>query len=138
MKNLVKLMIKNIILDTNVILRYLLNDHEDLSTKACEIFDNIKTGQLRAYITRYIFAELIFVLIKFYQVPKDIVVEHMSDLLKIKNIVIDEKETVINSMDLYLANNISIVDAMLIADSRNLNYQLISFDNKLNNVNSST
>jgi len=52
-------------LDTNVILRYLLQDCEQFITQSKEYIENNKT-----YIRNEVFAEVVYVLNKTYQVPR--------------------------------------------------------------------
>ncbi len=52
-------------LDTNIILRYLLQDSEEHKTKSKEYIENHAT-----YIKNEVFAEVVYVLNKTYKVPK--------------------------------------------------------------------
>lgn len=54
-----------IIVDTNVILRYLLQDNEELSSKAIEIIDNNEI-----FIPTEVIVEVSYVLKKVYKVEK--------------------------------------------------------------------
>lgn len=57
-----------IIIDTNIILRYLLKDSEKLSEKAIEIIDNNKI-----YIPTEVIVEASYVLKKIYNVKKGLI-----------------------------------------------------------------
>ena len=54
-----------IVVDTNVILRYLLQDNEELSSKAIEIIDNNEI-----FIPTEVIVEVSYVLKKVYKVEK--------------------------------------------------------------------
>lgn len=134
MKNSMTKVNKNVLLDTNIILRYLLDDHPNLSVEASKIFDKIKTGLLKAHVAKYVIIEIVFVLSKIYLIPRKEIVETISDLLKLKYIFVDNREIIYKALDIYDINNISIVDAMLACDARNLNFDLLTFDKKLSAI----
>ncbi|MEN9898151.1 MAG: hypothetical protein RLZZ66_1800 [Pseudomonadota bacterium] len=56
-------MINTTVIDTNVILRYLLNDHEAHFEVAKTFMLEVKAGNLFAYIPDSVLAECIFVLL---------------------------------------------------------------------------
>ena len=70
-----------IIVDTNVILRYLLQDNEELSSKAIEIIDNNEI-----FIPTEVIFEVSYVLKKVYNVEKDKIFETIKLLLDMENI----------------------------------------------------
>ena len=64
------------IIDANIILRYLLNDHEELSTKAEEILENN-----RIILLLPVACKVVFVLQKVYQVERDKIREVLQRLI---------------------------------------------------------
>ncbi len=63
-------------LDTNVILRYLLEDSEKFKEKSKEYIE-----QNSVYIKNEVLAEVVYVLNKTYKVPKDSIKTILQDLL---------------------------------------------------------
>ncbi|MDD2722991.1 MAG: PIN domain-containing protein [Methylovulum sp.] len=62
---------KNItVLDTNVILRYLLNDHPQHFLRAQAFMADVISGKITVYIPDSVLAECVYVLLKVYKVPK--------------------------------------------------------------------
>lgn len=62
---------KNItVLDTNVILRYLLNDPPQHFQLAQAIMTDVINGKTTVYIPDSVLAECVYVLLKVYKVPK--------------------------------------------------------------------
>ncbi|MBI2843571.1 MAG: hypothetical protein HYX78_09235 [Armatimonadetes bacterium] len=53
-------------IDANIILRYLIPDHEELFAKAEPILDNVADGILTVLLDPVILAEVVFVLSKHY------------------------------------------------------------------------
>gem|GEM_PF-1848901 len=70
--------------------------------------------------------QVIFVLKSFYRVPKEQIVDGMKNILKFRGIHIKEKKVVLRTLELWLNNNVEIVDCYLIAclegDTQNLLY----------------
>ena len=58
---------KNIlVIDANVILRYLLNDHPEHFEKASAIFEAVKEGQTLVYLPEGVLVECVYVLLCLY------------------------------------------------------------------------
>ena len=119
------------VVDANVILRYLLGDVEELYKKAEEIFSQVIAGRRTIFIPQVVIAEVVYVLMKLYKVPKEKVVLSIEFFLNLKNCKIQDKKAVKEALKIFSANNISFVDALLCAYARANNYQLTTFDAKL-------
>lgn len=115
-----------IVIDTNIILRYLLEDNEELSKKAIEIIDN---NQI--FIPTEVIVEASYVLKKVYQVEKDKIYKVIQLLLEMENVNFENKETIELAFKTYAEKNLDIVDCMLYAYAKNEKYEVKTFDNKL-------
>jgi len=63
--------------DTNIIVRYLIKDDQNLFAKAKTFFDKVKKGVERIVILESVIAECVYVLTKIYKVPKGKVAESL-------------------------------------------------------------
>lgn len=115
-----------IIVDTNIILRYLLNDNVELNTKATEIIDNNDV-----YIPTEVIIEASYVLKKVYNVEKEKIYEAIEELLKLDNIHFQNDDTIKLAFKTYSEENFDIVDCMLFAYNKNENYDIKTLDKKL-------
>lgn len=124
---------KKYIADTNFILRYLLADHEEHYKQAKVIFEEVRNGKCQISIEQGVFAEVIFVLSSFYEVPREKIVEILKSLLSYKGI---RAETKIYSaaLDVYLEHNIHIVDSILAVQILYSGDELLTFDKKLHDI----
>ena len=114
-----------ILIDANVLLRYLLNDVEEMAKKSAEI---INAG---AFTLPEVIAEVIYVLKSVYKVSRE---EISEAILKILNeIEVEHKNIVIESVKIFSETNLDFVDCILIAYNRIENVKIFSFDKKLNN-----
>lgn len=124
---------KKYIADTNFILRYLLADNKEYYKKTKIIFEQARIGKCQIEITQSIFAEVIFVLSSFYEVPRIEIVRILKSLLSYKGIKVDS-DIYSYALDIYLENNIHIVDSILAVKTLLSDGELLTFDKKLQNV----
>lgn len=114
-----------ILIDANVILRYLLNDVEDMAKKSEEI---IKFG---AWTLPEVIAEVIYVLSSVYKINREEIATAILEILK--EIDIEHKNTIIEAIKIFSETNLDFVDCILIAYKNIENAEVFSFDKKLNN-----
>jgi predicted nucleic-acid-binding protein len=119
-----------IILDANVIIRYLLQDNEELYRKAEEIFNKILTGEIKAFIPTFIFAEVVYVLQKVYQVDRMTISEVLLEILKVKHVKTENKEILQKALEIFGSSSLDFADCLLCAYSTT--FKVLSFDKKLN------
>lgn len=112
-----------VLIDANVILRFLLQDQEESAQKAKEI---IISG---AYTLPEVIAEVICVLSGVYHVEKKDINTSLQDLLD--DIDIPDKDIIRYAIKLYCEKNLDFVDCVLIAHNRINGVDIFSFDKKL-------
>lgn len=126
---------KKYIADTNFILRYLLADNKEYYKKTKIIFEQARIGKCQIEIIQSVFAEVIFVLSSFYEVPKIEIVRILKSLLSYKGVKV-ESDIYSAALDIYLEDNIHIVDSILAIKTLLSGDELLTFDKKLQNVTS--
>lgn len=118
-------------LDTNVLLRFLIRDHEGMFARARALFFAAEQGEVRLFIHPLIVAELVWTLESFYGYGKPEIVQVLSALIEADGIQAYEKETVRNALLLYREKNVDYVDAYLSAHAKeNGPATIYSFDKK--------
>lgn len=127
-------MTKNYIIDTNVIIRYLIKDDAKLFEEANHIFEQIKKGAIRVFLEQTVFTEVVFVLSSFYEVPRDIIADTLNNMLKYKGFVTHEIPIFIDSLSFFKTTNLHIVDCVLCAKTQLYKLELITFDKKLKSI----
>ncbi len=114
------------LLDTNVLIRFLIADKSPKYRKLYSFFKALEQGKKRVELKLIILFQSVFVLKSFYKVPKEHIAEGMMDIIKYKGIIIKEKTIVQRTLELWRDNNIEIVDCYLVAcsegDTQNLLY----------------
>ena len=122
-----KLPEKVYLIDTNVILRYLLGDHAELSPKAEAFMMDVSEGAKPAEILDVVIVECIYVMEKYYQIPKAEIVDKLSKILSFAGIVNPDRPEILNALLKYENSNIDIVDCILAAKSSPAKV-VVSFD----------
>lgn len=114
------------IVDTNIILRYLLNDNEEMNKVATEIIENNEI-----FIPTEVIVEASYVLNKVYNVEKNDILNVVQQLLNMEGIVFQNKETIELAFKTYSKKNLDIVDCILFAYYKNEHLEVKTFDKKL-------
>ena len=118
-----------VIVDANIVLRYLLKDEEKSFKIANNFFEDVFSGRKVAYLLQVVIAEIIYVLKGVYKVDKKEISDVLIQLLNRKNVKTENKDVVINALKLYKERNLDFVDC-LICSYRN-NFEIFTFDKKL-------
>ncbi len=122
-----KLPRKVYLIDTNVILRYLLGDHPQFSHKAEAFMLDVSKGAKKAAILDVVIVECIHVMEKYYEIPKTEIVEKLSGILNFSGIVNPDRSEILEALLKYKNFHIDIVDCLLAACS-SPEKVVISFD----------
>ncbi|HHX60521.1 MAG TPA: type II toxin-antitoxin system VapC family toxin [Epulopiscium sp.] len=118
-----------IIVDANVILRYLLQDIEELFGKAVKVIEDEDI-----YIPNEVMAEVVYVLEKVYKVDREDIEKTLMSLISYTNIKVDNKDLIKTALQLFSVRRLDFVDTLLFAYNKVEDYEVITFDRKLNKV----
>ncbi|MBF0464696.1 MAG: PIN domain-containing protein [Nitrospirae bacterium] len=121
--------------DTNTIVRYILKDVSDLYAKAEELFEKVRIGEENIIVLESVLTECVYVLVKFYKVPRKDVSFVLQGFLSYRGVKNADRDELIESLRMYSVSNLDIVDCILCAKSRCYKMTLFSFDNDLKNCN---
>jgi len=119
------------LIDTNVIIRFLVGDHPKHLEIVTEIFRKIESGEYEVEILESVIMEVLFVLVKFYKLPKSEVIEDLKKIIAFRGVVGD-KVLLIETLNIVDNKNIDFVDALICAKSKLQGYGKLSFDKDVN------
>jgi predicted nucleic acid-binding protein len=119
------------LVDANWILRYLLRDDEALFLRASTLLEKVKTGDEKVIIPESVLAECTYILMKAYKVDRSTIAEKLRDLFDYKGVVNPDRKDLVDALLLFGHTNLSIVDCILCAKSKNQNLSLFTFDRNL-------
>ena len=117
------------IVDANIILRYFLDDDEELSPKAAEIIE-----QNNLTIPNEVFAEIVYVLEKVYKIERKEISNTLIEFLYYENVNSYDLELIKTALDLYARRSLDFVDTILYSYKEVKNYEIFTFDKKLSNL----
>jgi predicted nucleic-acid-binding protein len=129
---------KPTVLDTNVILRYLLKDNAQLYEQALTLISPVKNGTAKAHILEGVLVECVYVLLKVYAVSRPEIVSALTGLLNYPRIVNSDKERQKQSLILFRDCNVDIVDALIHVTATENDWDIASFDRDLRKLDRQT
>jgi predicted nucleic acid-binding protein len=123
-------------LDTNVLLRHLLQDHLDHSPRATALNAAIERGERTVRTTDTVVFETAFTLEKTYRVPRIEIRDNLQPILDLSGIVLPGKRIFVEVFSLYVDHSgLSFADCYHAALTRRLRLgSIISFDQRLGRV----
>jgi predicted nucleic-acid-binding protein len=115
-----------VVIDANVVLRFLLNDNEEQSEQASQVIINAD-----CLVPIEVIAETVFVLSKVYSYDRETICKKIKDFAKIKKSMLFEKELVCYACDIYANSNFGFVDCLIDGYAKIKGYSVFTFDKKL-------
>jgi predicted nucleic-acid-binding protein len=85
------------------------------------------------YIPSEIIAEVVYVLQKYYQIPRYEIYNSLSDFLSNPIIAMDDLNTIIQAIKTYSESNLDYADCLVIVTAKNKKAGIFSFDKGLLN-----
>ena len=113
-------------IDANIILRYILNDHVELSPKAKKLIDeNIAETPIE------VLCEVVFVLARVYKINRKDIADTLLDFYSSTKCILAHKEAVIRGIKYYGEKSLDFVDCILAGYYEAENIFIYTFDEKL-------
>jgi predicted nucleic-acid-binding protein len=98
-------------LDANVILRFLLQDDQDLGSQAAAFMQAAEHEKLRLLLSPLVVAEVVWTLDSFYRVPKATIKETLEAFVLSEGIETEEKDVILASLSDFAEQNVDFIDA---------------------------
>ncbi len=104
-----------IFLDTNIILRFILQDHPLYSPKAKAILNKIDNKKIKIRLSWLVIFEVVFVLQNSHNLKREDICQKLLPILTLENITFEQKQLLNSVFDYYVSKKISLADAYHIA-----------------------
>ena len=114
------------LVDANVVLRYMLHDDETQYPLAEQ---TVRDG---AYLLPEVLAEVVYVLLGVYSVPREEIASRLQ--LLVREVLSEHPEILETALSTFGATKLDFVDCLLAAYNRHLEDKVVSFDRKLNKL----
>lgn len=115
-----------IILDTNMILRILVDDNPEQAEQAENIINNN-----RVLILPEVASEVIYVMSKVYKIERAVIASSLLNMLTLDNVDTSCGNVLNRGLQLYRDTSLDFVDCLLAAYHSEENYDICTFDKKL-------
>ena len=113
-------------IDANIILRYVLDDHAELSPKAKRVIgENIVETPIETL------CEVVFVLTKVYGIARKDIADTLLDFYENTNCILPHREAVIRGIEFFGEKNLGFVDCILAGYYEVEKITVLTFDTKL-------
>ena len=116
-----------ILFDTNMILRYLLNDSKEMAEKAEYLIDSGNVA-----VTIEVIAEAVYVLKGVYGMKREIIAETLKAFLRLVDC--DKKDVLCEALDAFRETRLDFVDCVLYGYYIARDAEIATFDQKLLNL----
>ncbi|HLE86313.1 MAG TPA: type II toxin-antitoxin system VapC family toxin [Candidatus Brocadiaceae bacterium] len=122
---------KKVVIDTNLLVRYLINDDQKKADVVDNLLDRAIKGEARIIVPSVVIAELVWVLESFYQLKADVILELVEAIVNTSGLDVTDKSMVISALRLYKNRNIDFIDAWIIEFAKERGIKTIyTFDKK--------
>lgn len=119
---------KRRLVDTNLIVRYLVQDHEKHAKAAGRLFDACDRGDVVIVVLPAVLAECVFVLESFYEHPRGDIASALGRLISSPCVEIDGAAIHLDALDRYRKTKVHFVDCLIAATAATENMPVASFD----------
>jgi predicted nucleic-acid-binding protein len=116
------------LVDTNLIVRYLVQDHEKHAKAAGRVFDACDRGEVVIVVLPAVLAECVFVLQSFYKHPRGDIASALGRLISSPGVEISGATIHLEALDRYRKTKVHFVDCMVAATAAAENMPVASFD----------
>ncbi len=119
---------KRKLVDTNLIVRYLVQDHEKHAKAAGKLFDACDRGEVVIVMLPTVLAECVFVLESFYEHPRRDIVAALGRLIASPGVEISGVEIHLDALHRYQKTRVHFVDCLIAATSTAQDIPVATFD----------
>lgn len=121
-------MSKRRLIDTNLIVRYLVQDHDKHAKAAGRLFDACDRGDVVILVLPVVLAECVFVLESFYRHPRPDIASALGRLIASPGIEISDLTIHLDALNRYKETTVHFVDCLIAATAVAKNVPVSTFD----------
>ena len=114
-----------IVFDTNAILRYILQDNEEMA----DLVEK-QMQKTECFVPTEVVAEIVYVLSRVYKIPHNEISEAINDVLSMECILTADYDAITKGLEVYAQTNFDFVDCLMIG-YQHKGYTVFTFDKAL-------
>ena len=115
-------------LDTNVVVRFLTRYPTALADRADRLLAKAQAGEITLRLTPIVVAEIVWVLRTVYRHEPVTIAAALSALLKADGIAVEQRDTLLEALDLMVAAKVAFPDAYVAVSARQADEPVCTFD----------
>ncbi len=115
-------------LDTNVVVRFLAKEPPAMAHRAERLLAKAQAGEIAFRLTPIVVAEIVWVLRTIYGRESREIAATLSALLRADGIVTEQRDTLLEALDLMAERRVAFPDAFVAVSARQANEPVCSFD----------
>jgi len=104
--------------DTNLFVRYLTNDDKHKAEAVEKLLLKAKSGEIKLVTSDIVIAELVWVLISFYEQGTEVVADLLRGILNTEGLKVDNSDIIEGALEIFEETNIDFIDAYIISYMR--------------------
>lgn len=102
-----------IALDTNVIVRYLVQDDEEQSPRATRVIQEAVEGEVEIFLSSVVMCELVWVLEVAYRRPRNDIVGALDRIVSTRGFVVGDRDAVFRALERYRSGGGDFADHLI-------------------------
>lgn len=119
---------KRRLVDTNLIVRYLVQDHEKHAKAAGKLFEACDRGEIEIVVLPAVLAECVFVLESFYEHPRADIAAALGTLISSPGVEISGNAVHLDALERYRKTKVHFVDCLIAAAAKAEDVPVATFD----------
>ena len=116
------------LLDTNILVRFLRNDHPQHSPASRRLFDRAKAGRAVLHIPFVTVIETLHVLRSFYKVDRAVAARELVKIFNAPGVRVLAPAWLQEAINVHVLKKVSLADALIAAEARHSSMVVASFD----------
>jgi predicted nucleic-acid-binding protein len=116
------------LIDTNLIVRFLVQDHEKHARAAMKLFEACDRGELTLVVLPVVLAECVFMLESFYKHGRADIAKVLGGLVGSPGVTVEESELHLDALQRYGNSKAHFVDCVIAARAVTSGLSVASFD----------
>lgn len=122
---------RELILDANVLVRFLLQDVPQQAKAARKLVELAESGAIRLVVDPMIIAEAVYVLTSFYKKPRESVANALLVFVQSDGVFAGEESRLVDALRRFQRTSVDFADAWLAASAAETQREVASFDRDL-------
>lgn len=125
---------KNYVIDTNVFLRFLLQDHKKHYQTAKKYFLQARKGKIKLILIPEIVLELNYVLRGVYSLSRKKTASLLEKVVKSPDLKVQDRNILIEAVGAYEKTNVDLTDLFIYQVAQKENAEVLSFDKDFSKI----